>query len=407
MVFGLLHHVFFAVAISHSATGTFWQGSQWISLEQTSCIAEPALNDLGFVLSATANDLLQTLAEHHWQSVDICDNWELLNAPWMTACAPDLVLTQVQTSPWQPLVLRLWQLQAMDRGVPIWVASITNELSGVSQPAALGYQFRELLDANHQRLQPLPWLTLHHAPRSALTTESLPTRADPALWEHYINSSTKGPLNAAIVERVPTRNNLVALTFDACGGPADIGDYDALVIEQLRNKQAHATLFIGGRWAEAYEPVVRQLALDPLFEIGNHAFSHAHLTRISEAQVHAELVKTQDILYGITGDLPKFFRPPYGEVNSNVANVAAKVGLCTVQYDLPAGDPDPAISKDRLIAWVLQNAHAGSIVVMHMNHPKFVTAAALPEIIDGLRKKGLQPATLSELLAQGNEAMCP
>ena len=40
----------------------------------------------------------------------------------------------------------------------------------------------------------------------------------------------------------------------------------------------------------------------------------------------------------------------------------------------------------------------GSIVVMHMNHPRFRTAEALPEIVSGLRARGFERVTVGELL---------
>jgi hypothetical protein len=35
---------------------------------------------------------------------------------------------------------------------------------------------------------------------------------------------------------------------------------------------------------------------------------------------------------------------------------------------------------------------------MHANHRRFATADAVPEIVDGLRARGLEPVTVSELL---------
>ena len=78
--------------------------------------------------------------------------------------------------------------------------------------------------------------------------------------------------------------------------------------------------------------------------------------------------------------------------------VASSLGLTTVEYDLPSGDPDPRASRQRLVDWVLQRARPGSIVVMHMNHPRFHTAEALPEIVAGLRARGFELVTVGELL---------
>ena len=39
-----------------------------------------------------------------------------------------------------------------------------------------------------------------------------------------------------------------------------------------------------------------------------------------------------------------------------------------------------------------------TIVVMHMNHPRFHTAEALPGIVAGLRPRGFELVTVGELL---------
>jgi len=78
--------------------------------------------------------------------------------------------------------------------------------------------------------------------------------------------------------------------------------------------------------------------------------------------------------------------------------VASSLGLTTVEYDLPSGDPDPRVSTRRLVDWVVGRSRPGSIVVMHLNHPRFRTAEALPEIVAGLRARGFELVTVGELL---------
>jgi peptidoglycan/xylan/chitin deacetylase (PgdA/CDA1 family) len=49
-------------------------------------------------------------------------------------------------------------------------------------------------------------------------------------------------------------------------------------------------------------------------------------------------------------------------------------------------------------ARVLSRVQGGSIVLMHLGG--YNTLEALPAIVDGLRAKGLEPVTLTELLLQ-------
>jgi peptidoglycan-N-acetylglucosamine deacetylase len=191
----------------------------------------------------------------------------------------------------------------------------------------------------------------------------------------------------------------IALTFDACTTRELF--YDGRVIDALVAARVPATIFIGGRWAQGQAEHVKALAANPLFEIGNHTFSHPHLSKLNEEQIRDEIQRTQVELETLTGKPPRLFRPPFGEYNYRVARVAASLGLITVQYDLPSGDPAKSATKERLVGWVLGRAQPGSIVVMHMNHKHLNTGAALPEIITGLRERGYELVTVGTLM---NEA---
>jgi peptidoglycan/xylan/chitin deacetylase (PgdA/CDA1 family) len=205
--------------------------------------------------------------------------------------------------------------------------------------------------------------------------------------------ATTGP-----VDHGPRSARRVALTFDACTTTREAEPYDARIPEILRSLRAPATLFVGGGWVARERAVLAGLARDPLFEIANHAFHHPHLTRLSEEAIRSELRRAQDQIASVTGRPPTLFRAPYGELDRRVVDVAASLGLTTVEYDLPSGDPDARATRRQLVDWVVGRARPGSIVVMHMNHPRFHTAEALPDIVAGLRARGFELVTVGELL---------
>jgi peptidoglycan/xylan/chitin deacetylase (PgdA/CDA1 family) len=204
---------------------------------------------------------------------------------------------------------------------------------------------------------------------------------------------------AAIVTHGPRASAEVALTFDVCPTRAPV-ELDERIVEELVAAHAHATFFVSGRWAEALPDAVRRLAAEPLFEIGNHSFRHPHLTTEPDAEVHEELARTQALLHELTGRTPRLFRPPFGEVDERVAGIAAGVGLVTVQFDVASGDPAPGVTAEALVRSVLERVRRGSIVVMHANHRRFPTAEAVPDIVAGLRARGLEPVTVSTLVGE-------
>lgn len=200
-----------------------------------------------------------------------------------------------------------------------------------------------------------------------------------------------------IIEHGSRDVKTIALTFDAC--PTNLPDeYDSGVVDVLVREHVPATLFMSGRWVEKNAEKAKQLALNPQFEIANHAFWHSHMLARDDERIARELKRTQRIIKKTTGETPGFFRPPFGEVDERLAKIAQQAGLVTIQYDLASGDPDPGLSVARIVRIVLRDAKSGSIIVFHMNRKGLHTAEALPEIISGLRKKGFTLVTVGDML---------
>ncbi len=195
------------------------------------------------------------------------------------------------------------------------------------------------------------------------------------------------------------RNGRIALTFDAC--PTSLPDeYDEGVVELLLREKVPATLFLSGRWVEKNPDRAKYLASQKDFEIGAHSYWHPHLLEKDDARVIKEMKRTQAIIEKVTGKTPRYFRPPYGEVDERVAKLAKEAGLITIQYDIASGDPDQSLSKERIVRSVLREAKGGNIIVFHMNKKGIHTAEALPEIIKGLRGKGFTLVTVGEMLKE-------
>lgn len=202
--------------------------------------------------------------------------------------------------------------------------------------------------------------------------------------------------NDLIVEHGPRSSYSVALTFDLC--PTSLEDeFDNSLIDVLIREKVPATLFISGRWVEKNFENARFLAGYPQFEIANHSFYHPHMVEKSDERIKKELTRTQSLIKKATGKTPRYFRPPFGEVDERVAKLAAEVELTTIQYDLESGDPSPKLDGKTIVRRILKRAKGGSIVVFHANRKGVHTAEVMPEIIEGLRKKGFKLVTVGEL----------
>jgi peptidoglycan/xylan/chitin deacetylase (PgdA/CDA1 family) len=189
----------------------------------------------------------------------------------------------------------------------------------------------------------------------------------------------------------------IALTFDACT-TKNPNRYDDKITKVLVNTKTPATIFISGKWMQEESDHAKYLASMPQFELGNHSYSHPHMTKISDQEIEAELSYTQNVFEKLLGQKPLLFRPPYGEYDQRVMDTAAKLGMRTILYDVASGDPDVHFTKDVLIKYVEDSTKNGSIIIMHINKRGWHTAEALPTIIEDLKKKGYTFVKVSELL---------
>lgn len=191
---------------------------------------------------------------------------------------------------------------------------------------------------------------------------------------------------------------MVALTFDLCQKPELPAWFDEGIVAALEQYDAPATFFMGGDWMRTHPEETIRLAQNPKFEMGNHSWSHPDLPDLDESQISQEIVKTQNMLYKLTGRQSRLFRLPAGLQNDLVLSVVAWHGLRTIQWDVETGDPDPEIDATRMNWAVRERVKNGSIIIMHANGRGWHTAEALPEMIQTLREKGYTLVTVSELL---------
>lgn len=115
------------------------------------------------------------------------------------------------------------------------------------------------------------------------------------------------------------------LAFDCIDGPSPDSPRLYDVLKQHNTK---ATLFIVGSRAISY-PTVLKRAYDEGHQIAIHTWSHAKVTGLSNEQIVAELKWTEKAIFDVIGVSPIYWRPPYGDVDSRVRNIATQLGFKT------------------------------------------------------------------------------
>jgi peptidoglycan-N-acetylglucosamine deacetylase len=177
----------------------------------------------------------------------------------------------------------------------------------------------------------------------------------------------------------------VALTFDDGPWP----NSTAQILAILTQRQAPATFFVVGRQVQRYPELVRQ-ELAAGMAVGNHSYSHPQpFHRLPAARIRGELTQGRRTL-GPLRVRPVGFRPPGGAASTTVLATAQELGERTVLWSVDPADWQPGVTADQLVWRVLAGVRPGAIVLLHDGGgDRSATVAALPAIIDGLRRLGL------------------
>ena len=232
------------------------------------------------------------------------------------------------------------------------------------------------------------------------------------------NSSVSRPGSAATIGSIrrvdlPVGEKYIALTFDLCEAGSEVAGYDGALVDYLRANNVRATFFAGGKWLVTHGTRAAQLINDPLFETGNHTWSHWNLGVASGAGMHKQVDATDAAYAQTRASLSKIcpaaqpsermglFRFPYGSCSAESLAYINQRGYRAIQWDVDSGDPWLPMSGARMAKGVLAQIRPGSIVLMHANGRGYHTAEALAEIVPALRAKGFGFLTVSELLAHG------
>lgn len=181
-------------------------------------------------------------------------------------------------------------------------------------------------------------------------------------------------------------NGYVALTYDDGPNPATTG----ALLGALRSAGARATFFNIGQRVQA-DPALAQSQLAAGMWVGNHSWTHPHLTTLGTAQITAELTQTQQAIQQATGTTPRLFRPPYGETNAGLKAVESQLGLTEVIWSVDSQDWNGASTAQ--IVQAAGTLQAGGVILMHDGYQS--TINAVPQIVANLAARGLCPGMIS------------
>jgi len=213
---------------------------------------------------------------------------------------------------------------------------------------------------------------------------------------------------------------VVAITFDLCERANNVAGYNNQIINLLRAKGLRATFFAGGKWMRSHPEKAMQLMADPRFELGSHTWTHGNLALMDPAQIRTQMQPTQAQYALLRQELARraearglsahmaqvpqalrVMRLPYGRSSELAVGELAAAGYPVIQWDVE-GERDEEENAPAILAKnALAAIRPGSIVLLHANAVPQKTFDILERLLKGLRRRGYELVTVSELLRLG------
>ena len=165
------------------------------------------------------------------------------------------------------------------------------------------------------------------------------------------------------------------------------------MLDVLAKHEVPATFFVIGNnitdeTAENMKRAVRQGC-----EIANHSFTHPMMSAMDEARVKEEVAATSALIEMVTGERPKFFRPPYIDVKPEMYDWIDLPFICGKGCQ----DWEASVGKEERREGIISSAEPGAIYLLHDFEGNEATVEALDEAIPVLKEQGYVFVTVSEL----------
>ncbi|PAF28812.1 polysaccharide deacetylase family protein [Paenibacillus sp. 7516] len=176
---------------------------------------------------------------------------------------------------------------------------------------------------------------------------------------------------------------VVLLTFD--DGPKEAEMINGL-IDTLDKHNAKAIFFVNGYRVKSH-PELLKLIYEREQIIGNHAWDHEDLKKMSASEAAKQVTDVQHIVKETIGVEPEFFRPPFGSGNDALKETVKQNGMLYMTWSNGSLDWDKSTQNkpDKVVQNVLDQLNPGSNILMH-ELPW--TVEALDDLLTKLENKG-------------------
>jgi peptidoglycan/xylan/chitin deacetylase (PgdA/CDA1 family) len=206
-------------------------------------------------------------------------------------------------------------------------------------------------------------------------------------------------LYGPVIWHARTTERVVALTFD--DGPCH--PYTEQLLDTLDREGVRATFFQIGNNIRREPNLAAEVASRHV--VGNHTFTHPHLTWSRPRTIREELERAQDAIHDATSTLPTIFRVPHGWYGPQIISTAVELGFQCVGWSVMAWDWNRP-PREKIQHRILRGISPGGVTLLHDGQDtdafpeadRSRTIAAVPYIIEDLKEAGYGFLTLPELM---------
>ena len=181
----------------------------------------------------------------------------------------------------------------------------------------------------------------------------------------------------------------ISLMFNVYWGTEEV----YRILQTLKDRDAKATFFIGGCWADDNVECLRAIYAEG-HEIGNHGYFHKDHTKLNLINNQREISDCNRFIELAIGVKPTLFAPPSGAYTSVSLSAAKALCMKTILWTkdtIDWRDKDVKLIYSR----ATKNVKSGDFILMH---PVKETADALEDILKYYEENHLKTVTVSQNL---------
>lgn len=179
--------------------------------------------------------------------------------------------------------------------------------------------------------------------------------------------------------------NKIYLTFDE----GYENGYTDAILDTLKKENVKAIFFITGDYFDKNDAIIRRM-LEEGHEVGNHTLKHYSMPELNYEKCESEILELDRLFYNKFGQHMRFLRPPKGEYNKQVLDVARSLNYKCIMWSFAYKDWLTNEQKGPEYAFqnVTANFHNGAVLLLHAVSKD--NSDALASIIQEARNQGYE-----------------